>query len=209
MNGTVMLVSTNPAAPKELESAVRDHGVDLQVFDSIEKFFEYVDPNRAACLVLDMRHPESRANGPATAARVEQVSIPVICITGSSEAESQPGQVTESAEHDMCPGLLDAVTRVLRTASATLRKRSASGEIASRLLTLTPREHQVMERVVQGYSNKLIANELGISSRTIEIHRAHVMEKTGAEGLSDLVRMAFAVGAVGAPEGTGRLEQES
>ena len=183
--------------------------VEILSFDSIEDFFEYGEPDCAACLVLDLRSPGASANGPAETIRAEQISIPVICLTGSREAPLGPVQLTGPGDPEGDNKLLTSVMRVLGSASVALRTRSARGEIANRLRSLTPREHQVMERVVKGASNKLIAHELGISARTIEIHRAHVMEKTGAEGLSDLVRMAFVVGAVGAPECSEQQQREA
>jgi two-component system response regulator FixJ len=188
---------------------VRGKGVDFRSFDSIEEFFEYGEPDCAACLVLDLRSPKASASGPAENIRADQISIPVICLTGSREAPLGPAQPTEPGGPEGDSELLASVMRVLGSASTALRTRSARGEIANRLRSLTPREHQVMERVVRGSSNKLIAHELGISARTIEIHRARVMEKTGAEGLSDLVRMAFVVGAVGAPECSEQQQREA
>jgi two-component system response regulator FixJ len=199
----------DPTAPKELESMVRGRGVDLQSFDSIEEFFEYGEADCAACLVLDLRSPIASASGPAETIRAEQISIPVICLTGSREAPLGPVQLAGPGDPEGDSGLIASVMRVLGSANVALRTRSARGEIANRLRSLTPREHQVMERVVLGSSNKLIAYELGISARTIEIHRARVMEKTGAEGLSDLVRMAFAVGAVGVPECSEQQQREA
>ena len=209
LNGTVLLISKDPSAPKDVESEVRDRGIDVQTLDSIDDFFERRDLDCATCLVLDMRQPDVEANASSEPIRAEQISIPVICIAGSSTTGLRPAKASGSADSVAFSRLLDTLASALGTAGTTRRMRSASGEIARKLRTLTPREHQVMERVVQGFSNKLIASELGISSRTIEIHRAHVMEKTGAEGLSDLVRMAFAVGAVGAPEKPESLEREA
>jgi two-component system response regulator FixJ len=189
---------------------VRGRGVDIQSFDSIEEFFEYGEPDCAACLVLDLRSPKASASGPpAETIRAEQISIPVICLTGSREAPLGPVQLAGPGAPEGESELLASVMRVLGSAGVALRTRFARGEIANRIRSLTPREHQVMERVVKGSSNKLIAHELGISARTIEIHRARVMEKTGAEGLSDLVRMAFVVGAVGAPECSEQQQREA
>jgi two-component system CheB/CheR fusion protein len=207
-DGTVFLVSKAPIAPQDMEALVGDGGVDVQPFSSIEEFLKHGDPGRAACLVLDLRRPETNAGGPAEPIRAEQVPLPLICVTGSRKFALRPARAAEFNGGDARSGLRDLVKKVLAAAAAALRAQSAHSGISSRLLALTPRERQVMGRVVQGASNKMIAQELGISSRTIEIHRAHVMEKTGAESLSDLVRMAFAVGAVGAPERAEDLEQE-
>jgi len=205
-DGTVFLVSKDPGTARDVEALVRGRGVDLQSFGSIEEFLKHGDPNCAACLVLDLRVPEGDADGPAEPLRAEQLALPVICVTGSSGLALRPP--AEDSGPDARAGLRGLVLRVLEAAAAALRAQSRHSGISSRILALTPRERQVMERVVQGYSNKMIAQELGISSRTIEAHRAHVMEKTGAEGLSDLVRMAFAVGAVEAPELTRDAEGE-
>jgi FixJ family two-component response regulator len=207
-DGTVFLVSADPVASRDMETLVGDGGVEVKPFGSIEEFLKHGDPGGAACLVLDLRLPETSERGPAEPIRAQQVALPLICVTGSRKVALRP---TPAAELDVGAertGLRGLVKKLLAAAAAVLREQSAHSGISSRLLALTPRERQVMGRVVEGASNKMIAYELGISSRTIEIHRAHVMEKTGAESLSDLVRKAFAVGAVGPPEPAEHLRRE-
>lgn len=208
LDGTVFLVSPNDRSAGELRALADGfgEGVDVQAFDSIESFLKHGDPDRAACLVLDLRHADAAAAGPPEPQRAQRVTLPVLCVTGSRR--DAPRADTRAAGGGPPAELSDLVRQVLEAAAASKRAQAARGEIARRLLALTPRERQVMERVVQGASNKMIAYEFGVSPRTVEIHRAHLMEKTGAQSLSELVRMAFAVGAVGTPEDAADPEVE-
>jgi len=200
LDGTVFLVSPDARSADELRNLVDCVGVDVQAFASIEDFLKHGDPDRAACLLLDLRHEDARAPGPAEPQRAQQVTLPVLCVTGSRPDSRGAGAPPPGQPAGAPAELNELVRQVLEVAAASKRAQIARGEITRRLLALTPRERQVMQRVVQGASNKMIAYELGVSPRTVEIHRAHLMEKTGAQSLSELVRMAFAVGAVGTPE---------
>jgi two-component system response regulator FixJ len=93
--------------------------------------------------------------------------------------------------------LLSSVARALDKGTRAFRERRHLADIAARAATLTPREQEVMALVVQGLPNKAVASELVISARTVEIHRARVMEKMGANSLSDLVRMALRIEEAG------------
>jgi two-component system response regulator FixJ len=130
------------------------------------------------------------------------VRLPVIVMTGHGDVPVAV-QALKAGAADFIEkpfddeALLTAVRSALE-ASRRLREREAEVEdIAGRLATLTPRERQVLDRLVAGQPNKTIAYDLGTSPRTVEVHRARVMEKMGARSLSELVRMALSVGAEG------------
>ena len=169
-----------------------------QAYRSAAEFLEHYDPGQHACLVADIRMPGMSGLELQAALKRLGAPIPVIFITAY-------GDVPMAVEA-MKSGALDFIEKPFRDqdlldrvnqALSRDRKRRAEEErfetIRKRLVTLTPRETEVMHRVVEGQSNKVIAMDLGVSQRTVEIHRAHVMQKMGMRSVAMLVRAVQSV----------------
>ncbi len=151
------------------------------------------------CLIADIRMPEMDGLELQEEVVKRKLGLPVIVITGHGDVPlavraMKAGAVDFIEKPFDEEILLTSIRRALELGSKT-RSEAAEAAAAERLLALlTPRERNVLDQLVIGRSNKVAAYELGISPRTIEIHRAHIMDKMNARGLSDLVRVALAAG---------------
>ncbi len=188
------------------DSAVRDSLVflldcaDLPAasYDGAAAFLRVAGDARG-CVVTDVRMPDMDGLELTRRLRALGVDLPIIVMTGHADVpmavEAMKSGVTDFIEKpfddDM---LLSAVKRALASRSELEARRSEQSAAARALASLSPRERQVMEGLVAGKANKVIAYDLAISPRTVEIYRAHVMTKTGARSLSELVRMALTAG---------------
>ncbi|HLO76438.1 MAG TPA: response regulator FixJ [Magnetospirillum sp.] len=159
-------------------------------------FLAALDPARPGCVVADVRMPGMGGLELQRHLRQQRIDLPVIIITGHADV-AMAVQALKSGAADFIEKpfdedvLLSSVARALDTGARAFRERRQLADISTRAATLSPREREVMDLVVQGLPNKAVAVELTISARTVEIHRARVMEKMGAASLSDLVRMAL------------------
>jgi two-component system response regulator FixJ len=169
----------------------------VEGFASARTFLEDHPRVVDSCVVTDVRMPDMDGLELIQALRQRGALPPIIVITGHGDV---PLAVTamklgarDFIEKPFDPNLLVAVIHESFAAAAGSPE-IADAELVRRLKSLTPREREVFEQLVLGHSNKVIGRELGISPRTVEIHRARVMEKMRADSLSQLVRMAFMAG---------------
>lgn len=159
-------------------------------------FLQALDPIEPGCVLADVRMPGLSGLDLLRHLRERRVDLPVIIITGHADV-AMAVQALKAGAADFIEKpfdedvLLAAVERALDCGARAFRERRQVEDIVARADTLTPREREVMDLVVQGLPNKAVAVELSISARTVEIHRSRVMEKMGAASLSDLVRMAL------------------
>ncbi|MGA3194197.1 MAG: LuxR C-terminal-related transcriptional regulator, partial [Terriglobales bacterium] len=145
--------------------------------------------------VLDVRMPGLSGLDLQLKLRDDGIPIPIIFITGHGDIPMSVRAMKEGAHEFLTKpvrgqDLLDAVQKALASDRALRQERREAHEIRARFESLTPREKQVLELVVEGLLNKQIADRLGMSELTVKTHRAHLMEKTQAESLAHLVRMA-------------------
>lgn len=196
---TVFVIDDDEAVRNSLRLLLKSLGLPAASHGSAEEFLAGYDPEQAGCIVLDVRMPGM--SGPELQDELNRrgALIPVIFITGHGDVPL----AVEAMRHGAIDFLQkpfsdkDLVDRIQRALSADRRNRATIGardQIRARIATLTPRERQVLDLVTQGKSNKAIAGDLGVSQRTVEIHRAHVMEKMGATSLAQLVRMTIVAG---------------
>jgi FixJ family two-component response regulator len=178
-----------------LQSLIRSVGLRVEAFASAQDFLHAKRPDVPACLVLDVRMPGLSGLDLQLKLSESDVQVPIIFITGHGDIPMSVRAMKEGAHEFLTKpvrgqDLLDAIQKAI-TSDRDLRKaREEVREIRARFETLTPREKEVLDLVVAGLLNKQIADQLGMSELTVKTHRAHVMEKTHAESLAHLVRMA-------------------
>lgn len=158
------------------------------------------EDQRPVCLVLDLNLPDRNGLDVLRELRARGSNIPAIVISGMAAVSHAVGALKlGSIDFVEKPfrkeEILVAIRRAIDGARQNHRRHLDQASLASRLQDLTPRERQVMDLVVAGLPNKGIASQLGISPKTIEVHRANVMRKTGADSLADLVKLAMAITA--------------
>lgn len=192
----VMVVDDDAAVRDSLHVMLEVEGFAVEAFAGAREFLEHFQARPNCCVLLDVRMPE--IDGLELLAHIGRRpdAPPVIMMTGHGDVPLAVKAMKLGARDFLeKPFAPETVVACIRSALRAARPGLAEhGEFGQRLEALTPRERDVLERLVIGGSNKEIARELGISPRTVEIHRARVMEKMQAHNLPQLVRMALAAG---------------
>ncbi len=194
-SATVYVVEDDELLRDVFGQILQSDGLRVETFGDANAFLTLPTLSRPSCLVLDLRMPRISGIEVLEILRKRGSRIPTIVVTGYGDVDS--------AVRAMKAGASDFIEkpvqseRLIALVRACLDKdqndsRTDLGREAVRehFASLTTREQEIMKRVVTGMSNKLIARELGVSPRTVEHHRAHVMEKTGSRSLAELIRMA-------------------
>jgi len=201
----VFVVDDDQAMRASLQWLIESVGMAVRTFDSANAFLAAYEPSWFGCLLLDVRMPGmSGLELQAYLAR-RDIRLPVIVITGHGDIAMavkamKAGAVDFIEKPFNDEDLLSSIRNALRHDEQQRALHARRADIAARLEELTPREHEVMTMVTDGKSNKEIAAALGVSAKTVEVHRARVMDKMRADSLAELVRMVMLV------EGeTGRL----
>ena len=199
---TVFVVDDDQAMRNSLKWLIESVGVQVESFASADEFLVQYQPGRHGCLVLDVRMPGMSGLDLQEQLAQQNINIPVVIITGHGDVpmavramKSGAIDFIEKPFNDEV--LLDAIRRALAFGEQQRSHQIEHLQIQQRLQHLTPREREVMEMVTEGRSNKEIANALGVSAKTIEAHRARVMEKMQAGSLAELVRMVLSVNGTG------------
>ncbi len=190
----VHVVDDESAIRDSLAMLLRSVGMKSRAYAGAQEFLEVWRPASQECLVCDVRMPGMSGLELQEALKARNAHLPVVLITGHGDVamavramKAGASDFIEKPFNDQV--LLDAVNRALA--------RARDGQGAGRAVTearieeLTPREREVMLLVAEGRPNKVVATRLGLSTRTVEVHRAKVMEKMQARSLAELVRMAI------------------
>lgn len=190
----IYVVDDDPSVLRSLCALLSSHGYQTVPCETAEAFLNLYEPERRAVLLLDMRMPGM--NGMELQAHLHEigVDIPLIMLTGHGDVQlavraMKAGAVDFIEKPSGEDHLLEAIRDASNFAERRHRPATPADVVAARLSRLTLREREVLNHLVLGKTNKEIATELGISQRTIEIHRARVREKMKARGISDLIRM--------------------
>jgi two-component system response regulator FixJ len=195
---TVFVVDDDDAVRDSLKLLLKSAGISAQVSASAQEFLASYEAAQPGCLVLDVRMPGMSGLDLQHELNLRGATIPVIFITGHGDIPvaveaMQHGAFDFLQKPFRDQELLDRVQRALtRDAENRVRLRHTD-RIRERLASLSPREREVLDLVTRGKANKMVAGDLGVSQRTVEIHRAHVMQKMEAGSLAELVRMMMAV----------------
>ncbi len=198
-SGTVYVVDDDYDVRESLCMLLRSLGMRAAAFASAGEFLGAAGPDPEGCLVADVRMPGMSGLELQQELARRGIPLPVIVITGHGDVPTavtamKGGAVDFLQKPFSDQALLDRVHGALRLYAAGRARRALAEELSARLAGLTPREREVLQRVAAGKPNKIIARELGLSTRTVEIHRARVMKKMRARSLADLVRMTDAAG---------------
>ncbi len=195
----VYVVDDDAAVRSSLALLLKSVSLAVEPCESAMQFLERVPPEAAGCLVLDIRMPGMSGLELQQQLKQRGYGLPIIFITGHGDVSMAVHAMREGAldfieKPFRDQELLDRVFQALEQDRARRRAADETVHLRERFAGLTPREHEVMLRIARGQANKVIAIELGLSERTVEIHRAKVMHKTGARSLAELVGMAAKLG---------------
>jgi two-component system response regulator FixJ len=199
-DAVVHVVDDDEAVRDSLAFLLRAAKLEFKTYDSAVTFLRH--PPASGCVVTDVRMPEVSGTDLLQRLRELGLTLPVIVITGHGDVPlAVEAMKLGAADFFEKPFDDDALLAAVRTAlskdSESSKHNVERAEISDKLAGLSNRERQVLEGLVSGHANKIIAHNLGISPRTVEIYRANVMTKMNAASLSELVRMALVVGMLG------------
>src|SRR5579884_2161133 len=192
----VFVVDDDEAVRSSLRLLLKSVGLVPNALGSAREFLDKYDPAQPGCLVLDVRMPEMSGLELQEQLNRQGAVIPVIFITGHGDVPMAV-EAMQAGAFDFLQKPFkdeDLIERVRRALAKDAKARTALEEhksIRIRLQSLTAREREVLALMAKGKPNKVMAHELGVSQRTIEIHRARVMEKSEASSLAELVRMVM------------------
>ena len=191
---TVFIVDDDAAIRFAMQALMDSVNLNHEIFASADEFLEKISGQRPGCLVLDIRMPGLGGLELQEELIKRGNTLPIIFITGHGDVPMaveamQKGAVDFIQKPFRDQELLDRVREALATDEERREEQQLHAKVNERLSRLTNREREVFDLVVTGKPNKVIAYELGVSQRTVEIHRARVMEKMQARSLADLVKM--------------------
>ena len=184
----VCVVEDDAAVAASLDAVLQSWGYLVRLFPSAEAYLDAAE-DEAGCLLLDVRLPGMDGLALLEAIRGRGDAVPVVVMTGHGDI-AMAVRAMQLGAQDFIEKPFDDEDLVRRLRMAIARG-GRDDDCRQRLARLTPRESDVLREVVAGHANKVIAHRLGISKKTVELHRARVMEKTGANSLSHLVRIAL------------------
>ncbi len=201
---TVFVIDDDEAIRDSLRLLLKSVGLPVRTCASAQEFLPVYDPRQPGCLVVDIRMPGMSGLELQQQLNLQGATIPLIFITGHGDIP----MAVEAMQHGAFDflqkpfrdqDLLDRVQRALERDRTMRTQLKATDQIRARFDSLTPREREVLDLVTAGKPNKVMAGDLGVSQRTVEIHRARVMEKMQAGSLAQLVRMIIDLGQTSSP----------
>jgi two-component system response regulator FixJ len=197
-NQVIHIVDDDQAIRLSVWQLLVTEGFEVKTYASADAFAAAAPADIAGCLITDVRMPGMTGIELLTLVRERALALNVILLTGHADVQMAV-QATKKGAVDVIekPFRADALIGAVRAAMAEPPRPpiEGAGEARERLASLTRRETDVLDRLVQGLQNKVIAYELGISHRTVEIHRGRIMRKSGVRSVSELVKLYMAAKA--------------
>ena len=196
---TVHLVDDDEAIRRSASYMLRTSGYVVKTYPSGLELLDQPRPLSTGCILLDIRMAGMDGLEVQAALKAQNVLLPVIIITGHGDVDlavrAMKGGAVDFIEKPFEKiVLVDAIEKAFERLDRSDKRHAGAEEAQARLAVLTGRERDVLQGLVQGYPNKTIAYDLGISPRTAEIHRANLMSKLGVASLSEALRIAFKAG---------------
>ncbi len=198
---TVYVIDDDEALRDSIRLFLTNEGLEVRTYGSALEFLNDLDALPGGCVVTDVRMPGM--SGMELLARISARTMPVIVVTGHADVPLAVTAMKEGAVDLLekpfpAEDLIGAVRRALALGQDAMESVASAEEARARLAALSLRETEVLNRLVKGQPNKVIAYEMGISPRTVEVHRANVMKKTQTANLSELIRLFLNVDLGGA-----------
>jgi RNA polymerase sigma factor (sigma-70 family) len=198
--GVVYVVDDDEAVRDSLQWLLEASSYRVATYESAEAFLAGFDPNAIACLILDVRMPGMSGLELQDELLARKLNLPIIFITGHGDVPMAVSTMKKGAvdfiekpfDQTALKELVERMLAHAREAAAAAERQRLNEALLARL---TPREQQVLQRIVAGRLNKQIADDLGISIKTVEAHRANIMDKLRANTVADLMRVALSGGA--------------
>lgn len=192
--GRVFVVDDEPTVLAALERMLRASGYEVSTFQSPSDFLAEAPHDGVGCVLLDLSMPDMSGLDVQDTMRRNGITMPVIFLSAYGDVPSAARAMREGAIDFLVKPiaeaeLLGAIRRALDTASAQERRRASRSDVEGRLSRLTPRERQVCDLVIKGLLNKQIGSELGMSEKTVKVHRGQVMRKLEVHSVAALVRL--------------------
>lgn len=196
---TVFIVDDDPWTRKGVASLLAAEGYRTSAFGAADELLSVDLPEQPGCLLLDVRLPDMDGFELQRRLTPRLDILPVIFLTGYSDIHAsvlamRRGALSYLSKPPRPEELLEVVAEAIERSREALRRRAEAARSMERLRSLTPREYQVFCEIVTGKLNKQVAGSLGITVKTVKVHRRHVMEKTGLRSITDLVRLADRLG---------------
>jgi RNA polymerase sigma factor (sigma-70 family) len=210
LSGTIHIVDDDASFRTALERRLKKAGYEVATYPCAQQLLDRLpDDGRRSCILLDVRIPGM--SGPELQTRLAELgsTFPIIFLSGYADVRTTVKTIKAGAEDFLTKPvaseqLLDAIEQALENQESVRGDRHKLNALSTQLGTLTPRERQVFELVVQGKINKQTAQRLGTTERTIKAHRHKVMEKMGVQSLAELVSIAERLGVLRRLSGEGR-----
>jgi two-component system response regulator FixJ len=199
MTDLILIVDDDEGVRDSLRALLESAGFGVRDFDTASKVLEDKTLAEGGCLIADIRMPDMDGLTLQEELLRRQAGLPVIIITGHGDiplaVRAMGAGAIDFIEKPFDDELLlESIERALDQGKESRSQNSLARTAAARIALLTERERQIFERLVKGLPNKVVAYELDISPRAVEVYRAHVMDKLQARSLSEVVRLAFAAG---------------
>ena len=196
---TVFVVDDDEAVRGAIARLLKSVDLRAETFVSAEDFLSRVQPEMVGCLVLDMRMPGIGGLALQEELAARKNSLPIIFITGHGDVPTAVRAMKASAfdfleKPFVDQELLDKIRDAINLHIGRRREEKRRNEIAVRVRSLTPREREVMEMIVDGKSNKVVAADLGISEKTVQTHRTRIMDKMQTRSVATLAKMVLKEG---------------